>query len=289
MALSGTNTSFTLDLPTDLKNIEGDWRQLNEVLTNIFLNASDSMPDGGRIHISGENFINSEEFFPNMKEGNYIKLSVCDHGTGIDKSIIDNIFDPFFSTKDKNRGLGLSSAHYIIQKHLGLITVESEPGKGSIFSIYLPSTDKPLSKSSYADILPEKPKIQNRILFMDDEELLRENMQDIGSLLDYEVVCACNGNEAVSLYQRELSNGRRFDAVILDLTVQGGMQGDEAIKELLKIDPEVKAIVFSGHSTKPIVSHYRDYGFKGRLDKPVTIESLVRTLNEVISNDSISN
>jgi len=124
---------------------------------------------------------------------------------------------------------------------------------------------------------------------MDEEELLRENMQDIVSLLNYDVVCASNGNEAVSLYERELSNGHRFDAVILDLTVQGGMQGDEAIKELLRIDPDVKAIVFSGHSSKPIVSHYKEYGFKGRLDKPVTIDSLVKTLNEVIGNNPLTN
>jgi PAS domain S-box-containing protein len=280
MALSGSPIKEELIIDTNLSNTIADAKQLNEVFTNMLINANDAMPNGGsiKINVSNENIVDSKIGL-NLKK--YIKIEIEDSGVGMTRAVKDRIFDPFYSTKGKNRGLGLSSCYYIIKKHKGTIEVDSEPGSGTKFTIYLPATDGTIKKKSDVDggLITGANK---RILFVDDEYDLRENFISLGQVMDYAVDTAKDGYEAVGLLKKSLDEEEQYACVILDLTIQGSdMQGEEILAKMKEIQPDVKAIVFSGHSTKPIVAKYRDYGFVGRLEKPVTIEKLSRVINEV--------
>ncbi|MFP4527885.1 MAG: PAS domain S-box protein [Candidatus Kapaibacterium sp.] len=282
IALSGSNVSWKFSHVEDMAHVKIDPRQIDEVLTNIFLNAREAMPRGGMVTIHCSNSKVESEKIANLKPGLYVRTSIADEGTGIPKEYLNRIFDPFFSTKSGGHGLGLSAAQVIIRKHGGAITVESEHGRGSTFNIYLPAA-KPDSKKASGKPGRHK-RVSARVLFMDDEQDIRETMADMAEILGYEIITARNGAEAIDLFKEAIESGSPFDAVVLDLTVRGGMGGEETLGELRKIDPEVKAIVFSGHSTKPIIANYREYGFVAKMEKPITIDDFGNTLNEVISS-----
>jgi PAS domain S-box-containing protein len=281
IAESGSHNLIDINYSSDLHNVKADPHQLNEVFMNLIINAHQAMPIGGKITINAENLYLNTVNDLNLNKGDYVKITLRDQGIGIPKELLSKIFDPFFTTKSEGQGLGLSSVHYIIHKHKGAITVDSEQGKWTQFDIYLPASDVTLiTKEQNMETL--KSGACKKILYMDDNESLRENIIEIGELLDYEIDAVADGYNAIKYYQDAYSAGNTYSAVILDLTIQGSdMQGDDVLTELLKIDANVKAIVFSGHSTKPIVANYKDYGFKGRLDKPVTIDNLANVLREV--------
>ncbi len=273
IALSGSNVKCTINVPEHIFNIEADPKQLNEVFTNLFLNSVDAMPSGGVINIETMNLSPADDEL-------YIKVVFKDQGHGIPENALKKVFDPFYSTKDKNRGLGLSSVYYIIKKHGGYISVDSQLGRGTTFEILLQATLKDIPNNCVVTEKITKGSMK-RILFMDDNESIRENMLIVGELLGHDIICVDEGRAAITKYEESMNNSHPFDIVILDLTIQGGgMQGEETLEELNKINPKVKAIVFSGHSNKPIVANYQDYGFVGKLDKPVSIESLSKLLNE---------
>jgi CheY-like chemotaxis protein len=212
-----------------------------------------------------------------------VKIIVQDHGVGITKEHLPKVFDPYFTTKQKGSGLGLASSYSIIQKHGGHIAVESELGLGTTFSIYLPA-----SRDAKITEKPDKVQIQlgsGRILLMDDEEEVRNTTGDVLKRLGYTVEFADDGIRAIELYQAALRRGEHFDAVIMDLTVPGGMGGKEALTKLLDIDPAVKAIVSSGYSNDPIMANFRNHGFKGVVTKPYRIRDLGETLWDVLRKD----
>lgn len=281
IALAGSNISFEISFDESLRDIDGDAKQLNEVFMNLLINSKQAMPKGGHIEILCKNV--STEDIPNLslKPGKYTMVSITDNGSGIKKEKLSEIFDPFYTNKVDGTGLGLTTAQSIIQKHNGSITVDSEYGKWTCFKIYLPSSqDKAPVSEKTNDYIREGRGL--RALFMDDNPDLRENVSDMGDLLDYHIDTAKNGPEAIDLYKKSIAMNKKYDAVILDLTIQGSsMQGEDVLLNLKQIDPEVKAIVFSGHSAKPIVKNYKDFGFKGKLDKPVTIEKLSEVIDKV--------
>jgi two-component system cell cycle sensor histidine kinase/response regulator CckA len=281
LALSGSNVQFELSLSENLLNVEADPKQMNEMLMNLFINAREAMPNGGKVYVSAEN-INIDENNINLTEGSYIKISIKDEGIGIPKKSLQSIFDPFYTTKSGGNGLGLSTVHFIIQKHQGTITVNSDEGIGTEFDLYLPSTGKEEQIENKKGNL-EMNNGNIRILFMDDDEFIRENICELGELLNFDIEAAANGEEAIELYKNNIIKGTPYDVVVLDLTVKGGMGGDETVKILNDIDPNVKAIVFSGHSTKPIVANFQDYGFKAKLDKPTDIANFASVIRSVIN------
>jgi len=285
-ALSGSRAKCEFSLPGDLWVVEIDEGQISQVIDNIVINADQAMPEGGIVKVVAENVvIGTEDFLP-LKAGNYVKVSIEDRGIGIPEENLQKIFDPYFTTKQKGSGLGLAVSHSIIKNHNGHIAVESRLGIGSTFHIYLPAfPDRILP-----DEKEEKEELpitgNGKILVMDDEEAIRDLACKILDKFGYEVAVAIDGAEAIELYKEAKESNSPFDAVIMDLTIPGGIGGKEAIYMLREIDPEVKAIVSSGYSNDPILTDFRSYGFNGVISKPYGIKELNAVLSNVIVGDS---
>lgn len=281
--LSGTNTQCDFVFSDDLWTAYVDKTQISQVIQNLCLNAHESMREGGTIEIKGENVVVTEKDTSGLRSGGYVKISVADHGRGISPDDLPKIFNPYFSTKRQGGGLGLSIVHSIIEKHGGRIFVESEQGKGAVFTFYIPAfREEVTGQGVKKDVRGRKARARQRILFMDDEEMLRDVVSSMLELLGYEVTVAANGDEAVRFYKQELAAGNVFDIVILDLTIPGGMGGRETIRELISIDPSVRAIVASGYSNDPVMAEYKKFGFKGTIIKPFDTENLKKTLDAVV-------
>lgn len=277
-ALRGTNVTSEFHIAEGLWPVEIDDGQMNQVLNNLVINAAQAMPRGGVVKLCAENVTIGEGALLPLPPGKYVKLSLEDHGCGIPAEILPRIFDPYFSTKETGSGLGLATAHSIIERHSGYITVESRPNVRTVFHIYLPATEHegPKQAEQRAPTVPGK----GRVLVMDDEDMLRHLVMAMLRRLGYEVVATADGTEAVAAYKNA---PQPFDVVIMDLTVPGGMGGKEAIKLLREFDPQVKAIVSSGYSIDPVMADFRSYGFLGVLCKPYDMAELSRVLHDVLS------
>jgi signal transduction histidine kinase/ActR/RegA family two-component response regulator len=263
-------------LADDLWPIEADEGQLSQVIHNLVLNAIQAMPNGGKITIVANNA-------ETPSGGNkFVKISVADTGTGIPEDLLPKIFDPYFTTKQQGSGLGLASCFSIITKHDGKIRVESTLGKGTTFHISLPATEE-LEETVPATRL-EVVRGKGRVLVMDDDEMVREILIESLEELGYLVECTENGSAAVELYRKRQEEGTPFAAVIMDLTIPGGIGGKEAISSLIQIDPHVKAIVSSGYATDPIMANCREYGFSGVLSKPYRLQELNKILQELLKD-----
>ncbi len=280
-ALRGSRVRPTLNIPPDLWPVDVDEGQISQVFHNLVINADQAIPEGGAITICCENVVLSGAAGPFPAPGKYVKITVRDTGVGIPKENLPRIFDPYFTTKQGGSGLGLATTYSIIHKHDGSIMVDSQPGTGSTFTILLPA-----SPQSRPGKKPEKKELKTssaKILIMDDDEDVRHTASHSLQRLGYRVICAEDGVQAIQLYQHAMETGERFDAVIMDLTIPGGMGGKEAIKHLLAINPEVKAIVSSGYSNDPIMAEYRKYGFAGVVIKPYVVRQLSDTVYSVIA------
>jgi CheY-like chemotaxis protein len=288
--LVGSNVRCEYSIQKDLSPVDVDIGQISQVMNNIILNARDAMPEGGVIKIGAKNIRvekgKGDTKAGSLKEGQYIRISVQDRGVGIDKNNLNKIFDPYFTTKSEGSGLGLATTYSIIKNHDGLITVESKVGIGTTFYIYLPASDKEVQRDKDSEeiiaTLKEEKYKGTKVLVMDDEENIRGFVGDVLGTMGCEVSCAKDGSEAIELYKGAKESKKTFDIVIMDLTIPGGMGGREAIGELKRIDPDVKAIVSSGYSNDPVMSDYKRYGFKGVLKKPFMITELTRVMDEVI-------
>jgi len=283
-ALRGSNVRCEFRIVEDLWTAEVDEGQISQVIHNLVINADQAMPEGGTLKVRAENIlINGQQNIP-LPEGKYIAVSVSDQGIGIPKEYIAKIFDPFFTTKQKGSGLGLASCYSILVNHGGYITVASEPGAGSTFTFYLPASAEKIEHKEVAGEVNSDGK--GRILVMDDEDIIRDMAQELLSGLGYDVELAGDGVEALNRYQEARASGAPVDAVIMDLTIPGGMGGEEAIQKLLAIDPEARAIVSSGYSNNPIMADYKKYGFSGVLAKPYKITELSAVLQSVMNGKS---
>ncbi|MBI2471893.1 MAG: response regulator [Planctomycetes bacterium] len=280
-ALSGSNVKCDFSIAEDLWPVEVDAGQMTQVIHNLIINAKQAMHKGGTIKVSAKNTtVNAENNLP-IKDGKYIKITIQDTGVGISEKHISKIFDPYFTTKEGGSGLGLSTSYSIIKNHGGFIAVESAVGIGTTFTVHLPASQKEFipKKDVEEQLIPGK----GRILVMDDEAFVRDVAGRMLTKLGYEVDFARNGDEAIGLYKKSKDSGYPFDAVIIDLTIPGGMGGKETIQKLLEIDPDVKAIVSSGYSDDAIMSDYRKYSFSGVIAKPYRIEELSKTVHMVLS------
>jgi len=284
-ALRGSNVRGTFDIQDDLWSIECDIGQIAQVIHNLVINAKQAMPDGGTVEVAARNVMVGEADRLPLKEGAHVRLSIRDHGMGIEREHIPMIFDPYFTTKQRGVGLGLTTTYTIVSRHGGYIHVESKVGSGTVFDVYLPSTGKRGRKSRTSRRDPRQEKGRGRVLLMDDEELVRRVAGTLLRSLGYDVVEVAGGAEMIEAYVKARDGGAPFEAVIMDLTVPGGMGGKEAIARLLEIDASARAIVSSGYSNDPIMAHFREHGFKGVVAKPYEIDELSETLQRVLNED----
>jgi len=266
-----------MDLWSDLWPVEVDPDQLGQAIGNMVINAFQAMPDGGKIHIAGKNMGE----VPGLETGVlYIQLDIQDQGVGIAEQDLPRIFDPYFTTKAKGSGLGLAVAYSVISKHKGQVAVESTVGSGTTFRIFLPACDL---DAVVKEEDPAPPKVSGgRILIMDDEPDIREIYQDILEFLEFQCVATENGEQAVEIFEETRRLGNPFSAVVLDLTVPGGMGGRETVQHLRRIDPEVPVIAASGYSSDPVIADFQRYGFSAALSKPFGIDALLKVLKEIL-------
>jgi len=283
-AVRGTKAVCEYDFTEGLWLAEVDKGQLGQVVQNLAINAVHAMPEGGAIRIAARNITVKPGELPPLTPGKYALLTVRDHGIGIPPEHLAQIFDPYFTTKQSSSGLGLAVVYSIIANHGGHITVQSEPGKGTLFSIYLPSTGKLPSEEKPAETQPPLTKGYGKILVMDDEELIRNVSTAMLTKLGYEPHTAGDGEEAITRYLQARKDGQPFDLVIMDLTVPGGMGGKEAISHLRKLDPQIRAVVSSGYANDPIMANFSEYGFCGVAPKPFSLQDLSKLLQTILGS-----
>ncbi|MDD3147326.1 MAG: PAS domain S-box protein [Candidatus Riflebacteria bacterium] len=274
-ALSGSSITCEFEIVEDLWPADFDRGQIEQVIDNLIINAKQAMPAGGSITIRGQNYIVKDGENPLLKPGKYIRLSVADSGVGMPASLLKRIFDPFFTTKQKGNGLGLATCYAIIQKHAGMIDVESVIGEGSTFHVFIPASNNvPDTKD---DSVPVSHSGHGRILIMDDEEFLRDIVGTLLREMGYQVVEAKNGEEAVKLLTEP--GAPAIDAAIFDLTIPGGLGGKDAIVQVRKKLPDLVVFVSSGYSEDPVMAQPQQYGFTDSLCKPYRKTELAAMLN----------
>lgn len=278
--LSGSNIKCNYNFPNNLWRGNIDRGQIGQVMQNLVINAKQAMPQGGIIDISAENALIQKGPLP-LKSGNYVKITIRDRGIGIPSFYLDRIFEPYFSTKKEGHGLGLSVVFSIIKGHDGHITVQSEKGAGSIFTVYLPASMKSEARETEINSRPYIGK--GKILFMDDEETVRKVAGKMFMVLGCEFQLASDGSEAIKAYTQAKESNSPFDVVILDITVPGGMGGKETIKKLLEIDPDIKAVISSGYTNDPAMADYRSFGFKAIASKPYRLEEMNDVLQKILN------
>ncbi|MHC1696832.1 MAG: CHASE4 domain-containing protein [Geobacteraceae bacterium] len=275
LALRGTKTKGTCSISEHLY-IDADEEQMSQAFRNIILNAAQAMPNGGEILIEAKEIPLEGGDIHELPPGPYIMISFSDQGGGISPDILDKIFDPFFTTKSGCTGLGLSTAYSIIRKHGGSIEVHSVAGAGTTVTLHIPSSGKECGElSCLEEMAGNIPHCTGHILVMDDEEMIRNLSAELLSLLGYQVYTCSSGEEAIDMYKTALEIGNPLCAVIMDLTIPGGMGGKEAAQSILAIDPAARLIVSSGYSNDPVLAEYSKYGFVAAVSKPYTADKLM--------------
>jgi PAS domain S-box-containing protein len=283
--LSGSPAECSFNIDPDLWPAEIDDGQISQVINNIIINAIQAMPSGGTIAIEAKNFTSAgnapgKRGF-SIRRGEYVLIAFKDQGMGIPGEHLDRIFDPYFSMKKDGTGLGLATSYSIIKRHNGYIDVESDPGRGTTITLYLPASPGtvPLEQVADHDFVTGT----GRILVMDDEEAILDVCLEMLHRLGYTTEPSRDGREALEKYRSAMAD-EPFSAVIMDLTIRGGMGGVDCIRELLAMDPGAKVLVSSGYSNDPIMSSYLNYGFRGFIIKPYDIVELGHALDRLLAS-----
>jgi len=279
----GTNVRCRVGLAPELWAVEVDPGQLEQVLGNLIINAQQAMPTGGEVVVEVTNRLAADPESPVATQRRYLCISIRDHGTGIAPELLPRIFDPYFSTKETGSGLGLATAYSVVRRHDGFMRCESEVGKGSVFTVFLPASDRQPAES--------RPRLRavrpgrGRILVMDDDSQVRDLTLRLLRGAGYEPVGVASGTDAMRAYVHARDEGRPFAAAIMDLTVPGGDGGLETVRKLRAVDPEVRTIVVSGYSDDPVLADCRQYGFRAGLAKPFRTEELLNVVATVTAPD----
>lgn len=274
----GKNVRMEFDIPPDTWYAEVDEGQMSQVINNLVINAIQAMPNGGTVRVSMKNMSLTDTSTLELPAGPYVLISVSDTGTGIAPDLLPKIFDPFFTTKPMGSGLGLATSYTIIKRHKGRITVESEMGKGTVFHIYLPARPSKGTTPDVSDVMKVSEDLSvvpnARVLVMDDDDMVFESLSEMLKILGFTAHRARDGAEAIQAYKDMLVNGERYYAVILDLTIPGGMGGKDALSVLSSLDSNVRAVVCSGYADDPVMTNYKAYGFAAAMSKPVSLHEL---------------
>ncbi len=284
MAAAASAAEITVRVPADTAPVRVERAQLLQVFQNLVINALQAMPPPPhrpRLELSAHNTsLAAQQEVPGLPAGDYVEFEVRDNGSGIAPQHLAKIFDPFFTTKKHGTGLGLATVLAIVRRHGGQIGLDTQVGVGTAFTIYLPRATEPVEAAAHR--APSLRFGTGRILLMDDDPRISELTSAMLASLDYKYDLARNGDEAIALYQRYLNIGRPYDVVIMDLTVIGGMGGEECFAHLKKLDPEVRAIIASGYDHEDYVKKFLEQGFCGYLAKPYRVAELGKILKTVL-------
>jgi PAS domain S-box-containing protein len=291
-SLRGSHSRSEFTFGENLWPAEIDPGQISQVIANLVVNADQAMPNGGTLRVDCDNYVYNPatgEAIPDLSAGEYIRIAIRDEGVGIPDDYLKRIFDPYFTTKSKGTGLGLATTYSIVKNHNGLITVSSVLHHGSTFTVYLPAmTEQEVPVEQAGAVVTEAIHGTGRVLVVDDEEAIRALVDFTLGHLGYEVTQAESALEGVNIYREKFEAGARFDLVILDLTLPGGMGGKEALKKLIEIDPTVNAIVSSGYATDATMSRYQDFGFRGVIAKPYEAAELGKIVHDTICASQVN-
>lgn len=287
LSLSGSNLKPVLDLASDLPPVLGDQGQLTQVIDHLVINARDATPQGGSLYVR----LTSVHILPGedslLAPGPYVKLEVQDKGCGISRENIGRIFDPYFTTKPSGTGIGLATCFSTVRRHGGSITVASEVGKGSTFSILLPAAPE-LGKTAARDKAdPDAVATREgngRVLIIEDDASLRHALSEMLGLSGFQVTLADKGETGFAQYRKALRAGKRFDVVLIDATISGGKGGVDALELLRRADPHVCAVIMSGYSQSGVMAEWQELGFRSALPKPFTCEKVVTILNRLMAS-----
>ena len=267
--------------------VMADPTQIHQVLLNLCTNAEHAMREkGGMLAVKLKDVELDEDFtadHPELKPGNFLELTVSDSGYGISPNLLDRIFDPFFTTKEKGEGtgMGLAVVHGIVGSYGGTITVSSEPGRGSTFTVYLPIIEKRI-KSRTGDQRP-LPTGTERILFIDDEPVLVNLGKQTLESLGYKVTTRTSGVEALELFK---ARAHEFDLVITDLTMPK-MAGDDLAREMKRIKPQTPIILCTGYSTRINEEQAAEIGIRAFVSKPVLRKDIAESIRKVLDSDGV--
>ncbi|TET94512.1 MAG: PAS domain S-box protein [Desulfobacteraceae bacterium] len=278
--------NIELHLAENLKIINADPAQIEQIMMNLGVNARDAMPDGGRLIFETENVILDEQYCKihlGARPGKYVKLSISDTGHGMDREILSHIFEPFYTTKEtgKGTGLGLAMVYGIVKNHDGYIMCYSEPGEGTTFKIYFPIIEKEIkTMESKEEKVPIKGGSET-ILLVDDEEAIRELGEDIFTRFGYTVLMASDGESALEIYSEKKEE---INLVILDI-IMPGIGGRRCLEKLLKMNPRVKVIIASGYSINGPTKEVLEAGAKGFISKPYDMRGMLKTVRKILDED----
>lgn len=281
-ALSGSNLFPVFDIPAGLMACDIDKHQISQVIDNLVINARHAMPLGGRLDVVLSN-VTAEQAPAALPRKEFVRLSIRDFGHGIAPEHLPNIFVPFFTTKAAGSGLGLATCYSIVNKHEGLIEVESELGKGSVFYVYLPAANPDSIEVAPPSMVPQH--FEGGLLLMDDEEGLREAMTILLTEMGFTVSAVADADEALQCAKKARQNGEGFKIAILDLTIPGGRGGKELVRELLDLDKTIQCIASSGYTEDPIIAKPSEYGFSGAIAKPYSISKLEPLLASLFAKE----
>ncbi len=268
--LTGSSVEVEFDFDNNLHPVKIDSGQISQVIQNIVSNAREAMNNKGKLEVKAVNFLD------------YVKISIKDYGKGIPKEILEKIWEPYFTTKSGNNGLGLSIVYSIIKNHNGKVKIFTKEGEFSEFQIFIPVLHEYekkdyKEKTDFNEIIVNAPQQKLNILIMDDDEEIKDIFKNILESMGHEVDMANNGEEVIEKYKKNM-----FDIVFLDLTVKGGMGGKECIEKLKEMDKNVFAVVCSGYSNDPVMNNYEEYGFKNILKKPFNLKDLKNIISSYI-------
>ena len=276
----GSRCKVQVEIAPDSPPVEADEGQISQVLQNLIINADQAMTEGGVIVVSVDRWCGEGPF--SRDNGEQLRIRVADTGHGIPEEVLPRIFDPYFTTKPQGSGLGLATTYSIVRHHGGSISVKSEVGKGTEFTILLPAAR--LEPDSETPDKRESKGGNRRLLVMDDEHVIRLVAERGLSRFGYEVVLAKDGEEAIAAYQQAMRDGTPFAAVVLDMVIPGGIGGEKTLERIREIDPEVRALAMSGYSTSGVMGNPASFGFKAGLPKPFSLEQFAAAVAGVINS-----
>jgi two-component system, cell cycle sensor histidine kinase and response regulator CckA len=287
ISLSGKNIDCRFELPEGLWSAQIDESQMHQVVHSLVTNAAEAMPQGGTIEIGAQNVNLTADQIQPLKAGHYIKWFVRDRGVGISQEHMKKLFDPYFTTKQmgsvKGMGLGLAICYSIVKSHEGMMVVDSTPGSGTTFTVYIPASngeknDKKPAAAKEAEVAPKR-----NVLLVDDEQILLDVTGSMLQHIGYNVVTAKNHGDAMEHYQRAKEEGNPFSLIIMDLTMRGDEGGEIAIGRWKNAHPEVKAVISSGYMNDPVIEEYWKYGFVGAMVKPYSLTELKSSLEKILA------